>query len=459
MNAQDRLRSLFRGLLVSACALPACSGGQGAIEEGRGPSSTDVCLTPEELSLRIPAKATLGPRFDYAEAGLLEVLGATETRFTPVFTFGSKCATATDRARCEAALAKPPAPPASPTSITLPGRNSGYFCIRVTRGDTVSDLTSPQAARTLFLPIDTPEEAAMVLAADQLGSYCGRPPIERREDGTFSTTIETVRCGSGGNGTRVRQTVRLDVDGKQTVEGQVDLGPADGGECAEAVVGRRPDGFVDRHAKNEVTSTAGWFLRALHEEAASVVAFEQMVEELASFGAPPALVARAREAARDEARHARAMAELAERAGASEEDVARAWNVELAPRRARSLVELAVDDAIEGCVNEAFSALLAAHQAGCAGDEEVRRAMRSVADDELAHAALSWDVLAFARERMTAEQYAEVDAALAGALATLPRRVRRVDDAKVREEAGIPAADEARALAEGLARGLATLAA
>ena len=57
-----------------------------------------------------------------------------------------------------------------------------------------------------------------------------------------------------------------------------------------------------------------------------------------------------------------------------------------APRRP---VEIARENAEEGCVRETFGALLAAHQAAYACDPEVREVMTRIAGDELRHAALA----------------------------------------------------------------------
>jgi len=60
-----------------------------------------------------------------------------------------------------------------------------------------------------------------------------------------------------------------------------------------------------------------------------------------------------------------------------------------------ALVDVALENAVEGCVRETYGALIATRQAEAASDPVVRRAMRKIAADETAHAALSWDVASF----------------------------------------------------------------
>src|SRR5580658_1383630 len=89
---------------------------------------------------------------------------------------------------------------------------------------------------------------------------------------------------------------------------------------------------------------------AAYLEAASVRAFDWLEDELSAHGAPERLQARARRAARDEVRHARVIRSFAERAGA------RVPSLRVKAARARSLEAMAVENAVEGCVNETLGA-------------------------------------------------------------------------------------------------------
>ena len=58
----------------------------------------------------------------------------------------------------------------------------------------------------------------------------------------------------------------------------------------------------------------------------------------------------------------------------------------------RSLYELALDNAVEGCIFESFSALKAQYQAQYATDQRILTTMKVIARDETNHAQLAWDI-------------------------------------------------------------------
>jgi hypothetical protein len=140
-------------------------------------------------------------------------------------------------------------------------------------------------------------------------------------------------------------------------------------------------------------------------EAASVFAFRELRVELRAHGAPRALVRAAERAARDETRHARATRALARRYGANVPPPV----VERRP--VRSLEAIALDNATEGCVRETFGALVAHHQAHTARDPVVSAAMKRIARDETRHAALAYDIDAWATQRLGRLARRRVDAA------------------------------------------------
>ena len=93
---------------------------------------------------------------------------------------------------------------------------------------------------------------------------------------------------------------------------------------------------------------------ALCHPALETNAFVRLARELAHHRAPAALVARARAraAAQDERRHARAMRLRAARFGAE----GGASRRRLRPRRVPRLADVLVENAVEGCVRETFGA-------------------------------------------------------------------------------------------------------
>lgn len=194
------------------------------------------------------------------------------------------------------------------------------------------------------------------------------------------------------------------------------MGPQDGGaiivQCGGCGVGRPPRGFVARpaFAPNAVAERLAQMTQL---EAASVDAFHALHADLLRHGAPAGLRRAVLAAADDEVRHARATRREAERFGAS---------VPFTPSpaaRPRSLEELAIENAEEGCVNETFGAALAALQAERATDLRVRRMMTVIAREELGHAALSWELAAWLAEQLDGAGRARVAEARRGAVSAL----------------------------------------
>jgi rubrerythrin len=213
------------------------------------------------------------------------------------------------------------------------------------------------------------------------------------------------------------------------------------------VAGRRPEGLVKVEAPRAPDAVAAWLAQMAHLEGAAVLAFERMADELEHHGAPPDLVARARAAAADEVRHARILGDLAARSGAA---VPRA----IAPTEPpRPLVAMALENVAEGVVRETFGAAVALLQARTAQREDLRAAMATIADDECAHAELSWDVHAWLLTVIGHEERAAVDAARRDAIAGLERELAAEPDAVLVRAGGVPGALAARAMLQRLRDG------
>ena len=147
--------------------------------------------------------------------------------------------------------------------------------------------------------------------------------------------------------------------------------------------------------------------------------------------APDELVARCRAAADDERGHARWLTRLAEQRGAS---------VPLpVPRDASeaSAYEVALHNAVEGCVHESFAALMAAVRAERAGDPLLRRVFAKLAADEIQHGQLAWDLDAWLRTQLEPAQAQKVEAARREALENLPQRARSAQACTPAELGGI----------------------
>ena len=193
-------------------------------------------------------------------------------------------------------------------------------------------------------------------------------------------------------------------------------------------------------------SVAQWLASAARSEAASVIAFLALARELRSHGAPPEFIARCRAAAMDEVRHARSMTRLA--AAHSIRPVSPHFDAVVE----REFEAIAIENAIEGCVNETWAALEATYQARCAGDRAIRRAMQRIAKEETRHARLSWDLDAWAWSRLSHPARRRVALARDEAFASLAKRLGAAGNATLRAAAGLPDPDRAHTLLAGLRR-------
>lgn len=174
--------------------------------------------------------------------------------------------------------------------------------------------------------------------------------------------------------------------------------------CGSGCPGRKPEG-LDAWTPGDGSAVGEWLARAAFFEAASVDAFSILAAELGQAGAPASLVRGARAAAKDEVQHALVMTVLAVRHGAT----VRRPNMVRIGRR--SLLEIALENAVEGCVHETFAAAVAAVQGRTARDERIRVAMSRIAVDEARHADLAWRVARWIEPRLSAEDRATVDEA------------------------------------------------
>lgn len=210
--------------------------------------------------------------------------------------------------------------------------------------------------------------------------------------------------------------------------------------------GRRPEGLREALASQSGDALGALFAHAAWLEAASVPAFLRLADELKAHGAPESLVKAARRSAGDEVRHTRAMQALAWRHGATMPDV------DLPPFESRSLEEMLLENAVEGCVRETFGAFVAGWQSRTAQDTEVRGTLRTIARDEVRHAELAWAVDAWAQEKLTPAQRQRLLQARQDALRILGEEVegQRLPEQLI-QEAGMPTHDQARTLFQGLA--------
>jgi hypothetical protein len=214
--------------------------------------------------------------------------------------------------------------------------------------------------------------------------------------------------------------------------------------CQPDCTGRRPGGL--QAAEPARGSPLGaYFAEMARLEAASVDAFRQLRRELIAQRAPRRLIRETERAARDEVRHARMTRALARRYGG----VATAPEVEAGP--ARSLEAIALENAVEGCVREAFGALVASWQALAARDPVIRAAMARIARDETRHAALAFAIDGWARGRMDRTARARVDQSRQQAIESLAARAPDAP-AALRAALGLPTRAQTLVLIEQMGK-------
>ena len=206
--------------------------------------------------------------------------------------------------------------------------------------------------------------------------------------------------------------------------------------CFYYGAGRRPTMLVDELSL-DAESAGGALALAAYLEAASVQAFLELAEQLEAHRAPADLIRRVRRAASDEVRHADVMGGLARARGGAVQH----------PRVVRSersaLLDIALQNAVEGCVRETWGAACAILQSLRAADREVRAVMRVIARDEVAHAALSWDIADWIATRLTRKQRADVDRVRSRAIALLEEELSAPAPSAWRATLGLPSREEA----------------
>lgn len=210
--------------------------------------------------------------------------------------------------------------------------------------------------------------------------------------------------------------------------------------------GRKPPGFSPRPANGH--HLANFFSDLAQLEEASVPAFHALRRDLATHGAPTALVDAAAQAADDEVRHTKIATALARAQGARPP---RPSVPHIAPR---SLEEMAIENAVEGCVNETYGAVVATWISQRASDARTRAAMAVIAHDETGHAALAWEIAGWIDARLEEGARIRVRMARDGALRALAMEATRAAPRALIDAGVMPAPEEAHAMLATLGRHL-----
>jgi hypothetical protein len=245
--------------------------------------------------------------------------------------------------------------------------------------------------------------------------------------------------GSGGAGGGSGGGVTCPMQGAAVTCEVTESGTEYTASCA--VPGRRPPGLVDIALNTQAIGQ--YFASSAYFEAASAHAFDHLRGELADLGAPSDLLEDLVDAARDEVRHAAQMTKLAERHGV------RVETLMIEPSAKRSALDIALENAVEGLVNETFAAAMALFQAQYAQDPEIRVMMARIADDECGHAALALRIAAFLDGHLDLHQRELVESRRRQAIEALATSFQQPSP-DVRRLIGVPTIAEATVLAKRL---------
>lgn len=303
-------------------------------------------------------------------------------------------------------------------------KGCGPFVV-TTVGDEVHILSERSELIALLGQIDTASEAMAVCEWDRDPIRCPDPSqklagtrADPLDDG-WRVQTEWENCGVAIE----RFTVKVGTNGETSERSTVSLG------TSNCVIGRRPVGLHAADLRFSAGSLGAYFAHAAHLEAASVVAFERLARELSALGAPEQLIAAAARSALDEVRHASAVTQLAQPFGAAR------LPLRVDALAARSRFEIALENAVEGCVRETYGAVVGQYQAARALDRAVRDVMRVIAVDELRHAELAWEVAAWLEPQLSDAEQGQLMAAkrsalfelqLSAARAMLPAQAERL---------------------------------
>ncbi len=437
----SRLRPLFtrtlRATLASPLLLAGCDGeGTENLTGYAAPACEDHQLAVTGLS---PARAV-----DFVQLrGVLEYGAPDVGPQQKVSSTGTACASASDPAACASAL----------EALTVRsgfGRSCSDICmsyyLATTQGDEVQAHDSLAALKTFLGPIDTPQEAVLLALANEYRVSCGSREygaVKQVDAGTFHVIgTQGFACGAG---TQVTQFV-LEVSTTGEVKPVRSAVLARG--SAGCAVGRRPEGLRESPPESRAGALGLHFAQSAHLEAASILAFLRLREELAHHGADAALCDAALASAMDEVLHTDVSTRLARRFGAEPP------RPEVAERAPRPFMAMVLDNAVEGCTRETFGALVAHHQAAHAQDDEVRGALARIAEDETRHAELSWEIERWAWSRLSDAERAQVHAARRQAIAELREELARPVAPELVTHAGMPTPPVAQALLASLEREL-----
>mgnify|MGYP000088379020 FL=1 len=214
--------------------------------------------------------------------------------------------------------------------------------------------------------------------------------------------------------------------------------------CPRPVLGRLPNGL---HLTNNqaVTQSSvnviGQYLADMTAmETAAITAFYYLSRELEAYAAPAELIARAREAVLEETRHSEMAALLAASFDAEMPEIS------VDDFCLRPLYEIALENAVEGCVNETFAAACGLWQSEYAQLDVFRKVIGHITEEEMGHAALSWDIHQWIMPQLSQAEQEQIHRAQASAVDSLVDDFKQESNPVLHQAFGLPTKEDATRL-------------
>lgn len=388
--------------------------------------------------LAIRQRSSLGPVFDAGARSDGGPESWTEINFRVESETGTKCATAQGGA-CAEQLAHHPAQFVPSSCLQL----CNELSVVTTRGNEVRRWVGEAELKALLGPVDSADDALLLVNNADYFFQCDRAEQSSWRavpEGYEVFALRTTKSCMPIETTRFR--LRVSTSGEISVLDSVVV--ASQGGCA----GRKPAGLLSSGRELGRSKFGDYLANMAHLEAASVISFERLARELAAFAAPQRLIDAALASRADEVRHAEIMGRLA--LGHRGELV----EPEVAATGSRTLEEIALENAVEGCVRETYGALVGGHQAQHALNRSLRSVMVRIAQDEARHASLSHQVHRWITPRLSHAARERVRHAQQRAVFALAAEVAIRPDVEVASLAGLPGPEVGRVLLAELSKTL-----
>lgn len=189
---------------------------------------------------------------------------------------------------------------------------------------------------------------------------------------------------------------------------------------------------------------SAFFSREAQLEEAAVERWEGLAEELQALAAPREFVSYCGKASISALCHAKELKLAARRHGVEP------TSSQTLPGTTRELHQLAMDNAVQGCVMSTFRAVRLRHQAELARNSEVLRIVADWAADESRHAGFYWEMHRWALSQISPQRGRDIRAAQLGAIRQLRERAAQEPVGDHDDELGLPDSEARAALLDAL---------